>query len=76
LTFFRYWVEGTLATTSLAKTLQSTSRVRTCCRSAVSRTSFFDLSSGDANVGLKTSDYWRIFEVIQSSKSGSQVGLR
>jgi hypothetical protein len=28
------------------------------------------------NVGLETSDRWRIFEVIQSGKSGSQVGLR
>jgi hypothetical protein len=73
--FFIYRVEGTLATTSLARTLRSTSGVRTCCRSAVSRTSFFDLSSGDTNVGLKTLDHWRIFEVIQSSKSGSQVGL-
>jgi hypothetical protein len=30
----------------------------------VSRTSFFDLSSGDADVGLETPDHWRIFEVI------------
>jgi hypothetical protein len=62
--FFSYRVEGTLATTSLARTIRSTSRVRTGCRSAVSRTSFFNLSSGDANIGLKTSDHWRIFEVI------------
>jgi hypothetical protein len=52
--FFSYQVEGTLATTSLARTLRSASGVRTCCKSAVSRISFFDLSSGDANVGLKT----------------------
>jgi hypothetical protein len=74
-TFFSHRVEGTLTTTSLAWTLRSTSGVRTCCRSAVSRTSFFDLSSGDADVGLETPDHWGIFEVIQSSKSGSQVGL-
>jgi hypothetical protein len=74
-TFFSHRVEGTLATTSLARMLRSTSGVRTCCGSAVSRTSFFDLSSGDANVGLETSDHWGIFEVIQSSKSSSQVGL-
>jgi hypothetical protein len=66
---------GDLATTSLARTLRSASGVRTCCESAVSRTSFFDLSSGDADVCLETSDHWRIFEVVQSSKSGSQVGL-
>jgi hypothetical protein len=75
-TFFSHRVEGTLATTSLARTLRSTSRVRTCCRSAVSRTSFFDLSSGDMDVGLETPDHWGIFEVIQSRKSGSQVGLQ
>jgi hypothetical protein len=55
LAFFSYRVKGTLATTSLARTLRSISGVRTCCKSVVSRTSFFDLSSGDANVGLKTS---------------------
>jgi hypothetical protein len=48
----------------LARTLRSTPGVGTCCRSAVSRTSFFDLCSCDADVGLETSDHWRIFEVI------------
>jgi hypothetical protein len=75
-TFFSHQVEGTLATTSLARALQSTSGVRTCCGSTVARTSFFDLSSGDENVGLETSNHWGIFEVIQSSKSGFQIGLR
>jgi hypothetical protein len=64
LSLFFYWVEGTLAATSLARTFRSTPGVGACCGSAVSRTSFFDLSSGDSNVGLETSDYWRIFEVI------------
>jgi hypothetical protein len=27
------------------------------------------------DIGLETSDLWRIFEVIQSGKSSSQVGL-
>jgi hypothetical protein len=63
-TFFGHRVEGTLDMTSLARTLRSASRVRTCCGSAVSRTSFFDLSSSDANVGLEMPDHWRIFEVI------------
>jgi hypothetical protein len=61
---FGHWAEGTLAATSLARTFRSTPRVGTCCGSAVSRTSFFDLRGGDANVGLETSDRWRIFEVI------------
>jgi hypothetical protein len=49
---------------SVAWTLRSAPRVGACCGYAVSRTSFFDLSSGDANVGLVTSDRWRIIEVI------------
>jgi signal transduction histidine kinase len=61
---FGDWVEGTLAATSLARMYRSTPRVGTYCRSNVSRTSFFDLCSGDMNVGLETSDRWRIFEVI------------
>jgi hypothetical protein len=74
-TFFSHRVEGTLAMTSLARTLRSASGVGTCRGSAVSRTSFFDLSSGDADVGLETPNHWRIFEVILSGKSSSQVGL-
>jgi hypothetical protein len=75
-TFFSHWVKGTLATTSLTRGLRSSSGVGTCCGSAISRASFFDLSNCDANVGLEASDHWGIFEVIQSNKSGSQVGLR
>jgi hypothetical protein len=63
-TFFGHRVEGTLATTSLARTLRSASGVGTCCGFAVSRTSFFDLSSGDADVGFEMPDHCRIFEVI------------
>jgi hypothetical protein len=74
--FFSHWVEGTLATTSLAPTLRSASGVGTCCGSAISRTSFFDLSSCDTDIGLEASDHWGIFEVIQRGKSGSQVGSR
>jgi hypothetical protein len=73
---FSHRVEGTLATTSLARALLSASGVGTCCGSAVSRTPFLDLSSGNADVGLETSDHWGIFEVIQSGKSSSHVGLR
>jgi hypothetical protein len=62
--FFSHRVEGTLATTSLARTLQSASGVGTCYVSAVSRTSFFDLSACNVDVGLEAPDHWRIFEVI------------
>jgi hypothetical protein len=48
----------------LARTLRSAPGVGTCRGSAVSGTSFFDLSSGDANIGLKTSYRRRIFVVI------------
>jgi hypothetical protein len=61
---FSQWLKGTLATTSLARMFRSTPRVGTCCGSAVSWTSFFDLRSSDTNVGMETSDRWRIFEVI------------
>jgi hypothetical protein len=61
---FVYWVEGALAAASLARTFRSTPGVGTCCRSAVYRTSFFDLGRGDTNIGLKTSNRRRIFEVI------------
>jgi hypothetical protein len=50
--------------TLLARAHRSASRVGTCCGSAVSRTSFFNLSSCDADVGLEASDHWGIFEVI------------
>jgi hypothetical protein len=74
-TFFSHRVEGTLATTSLVRAHRSASRVGTYCGSAISRTSFFDPSSYDADVVLEASDHWGIFEVILSGKSGSQVGL-
>jgi hypothetical protein len=61
---FSYWLKGTLAATSLSRTFRSTSGVGTCCGSAISGTSFFDLCSGDTNIGLEASDRWRIFEVI------------
>jgi hypothetical protein len=53
-TFFSHWVEGTLATMSLGRTLRSAPGVGTCRGPTVSRASFFDVNSGDANVGLKT----------------------
>jgi hypothetical protein len=52
---FSHRVEGTLATASLSGSFRSTPRVGTSRRSVVSRTSFFNLSSGDPDVGLKTS---------------------
>jgi hypothetical protein len=73
---FSHRVEGTLPTTSLARTLRSSSGVRTCRGSAVSRTSFFDLSGCNVNVGLEVPDHWGIFKVIENGKSGAQVSLR
>jgi hypothetical protein len=64
LSLFSHWLKGTLAATSLARTFQSTSRVGTCYRSAVSRTSFSDLGGDDTNIGLGTSNRRRIFEVV------------
>jgi hypothetical protein len=55
--FFSYRVEGTLATTLLVRTLQSASGVGTCYGSAVSRTSFFDLSGCNADIGLEAPDH-------------------
>jgi hypothetical protein len=54
---FSHRVKGTLATTSLSRTFRSASGMRTCGRFAISSTSFFDLSSGDADVGLETPDH-------------------
>jgi hypothetical protein len=62
--FFSHWVEGTLATTSLARTLRSASRIGTCHRSTVSRASFLNLSSCNTDVGLEAPDCWRIFKVV------------
>jgi hypothetical protein len=39
---------------SVVRMFRSAPRVRTCCGSIISRASFFDLGSGDANVSLKT----------------------
>jgi hypothetical protein len=62
--FFIHWVEGTLATTSLARMLRSSSRIGTCYRSTVSGTSFLDLSSCNTDIGLEAPDRWRIFKVV------------
>jgi hypothetical protein len=62
--FFSHRVEGTLATTSLARTLRSTSGIGTCYRSTVSGTSFLDLSSCNTDVGLEAPNRWRIFKVV------------
>jgi hypothetical protein len=61
---FSHWLKDNLAATSLARTFRSTPGVGTCCGSAISWTSFFDLDGGDANVGLKMSDRQRVFEVV------------
>jgi hypothetical protein len=54
--FFSHRVEGTLATTSLARTLRSASGIGTCRRSTVSRASFLNLSNCNTNVGLEAPD--------------------
>jgi hypothetical protein len=61
---FSHRVEGPLAATSLARTFRSTPGVGTCYGSAVSRTSFFALGSGDADLGLKTAYRRRVFKVV------------
>jgi hypothetical protein len=61
---FSHGIKGTLVVASVARMFRSTPGVRTCCRSAVSRASFFVLGSDDANVSLKMSDRRRIFEVV------------
>jgi hypothetical protein len=38
--------------------------------------SFFNLSGGDKDISLETLHHRSILEVVQRSKSGSQVGLR
>jgi hypothetical protein len=62
--FFSHRVEGTLATTSLSGALRSASAIGARRRSAVSRTSFFDLSSCNTNIGLEALYRWRIFKVV------------
>jgi hypothetical protein len=61
---FSHRVEGTLATTSLSRTLRSASGIVTCRGSTVSRASFFDLSSCNMDIGLEAPDCWRIFKVV------------
>jgi hypothetical protein len=61
---FSHGLKGTLAAASAVRMFRSAPRIRTCCGSTVSRASFFDLGSGDANVILKASNHWRIFEVV------------
>jgi hypothetical protein len=61
---FSHQVEGTLAAATLARPFRSNFGVGTSSGSDVSWTTFFDLSSGDADVGLKTSYLWRVFEVV------------
>jgi hypothetical protein len=61
---FSHWLKGTLSATSLARMFRSTPGIKTCRGSTVSRASFFDLGNGDADVGLKASYHWRIFEVV------------
>jgi hypothetical protein len=63
-TFFNHRVKGTLAMMSLTRTHRSASGVGACCGSAVSRTSFFDLSGCNVDVGLEALNHWEIFEVI------------
>jgi hypothetical protein len=48
----------------LARMFRSTPGVGTCCGSAVSKTSFFNLGGGNTEVSLKTSYRQRIFEVV------------
>jgi hypothetical protein len=62
--FFSYQVKRTLASMSLSRTLRSASGIGTCCGSAVSGTSFFNLSGCNADIGLEVPDCWRIFEVV------------
>jgi hypothetical protein len=52
---FSYWLKGTVATTLLVWMFRPDPRVRSCGQSALSRASLFDLSGGDADVGLETS---------------------
>jgi hypothetical protein len=62
--FFSHKVEGTLATTLLARTLRSASGIGTCCKSTVSGASFLDLSSCNTDIGLEAPGRWRIFKVV------------
>jgi hypothetical protein len=62
--FFSHRVKRALASTSLSRTHRSASGIGTCHVSAVSGTSFFNLSGCNADIGLEAPDCWRIFEVV------------
>jgi hypothetical protein len=62
--FFSHRVERTLATTSLSRALRSASGIGARRRSAISRTSCFDLSNRNTDIGLEAPDRWRIFKVV------------
>jgi hypothetical protein len=64
LSLFSHRLKGTLAAVSLVGMFRSTPGVGTRYGSTVSRASFFDLGSGDANVSLKTLYAGKIFEVV------------
>jgi hypothetical protein len=61
---FSHRLKGSLAATSLVRMFRSAPGIGTCRGSTISRTSFFNLGSGDEDVSLKTSYRWRIFEVV------------
>jgi hypothetical protein len=62
--FFSHRVEGTLATTSLARTLRSAYGIETCRKSTISRASFLNLRSCNTDVGLEAPNRERIFKVV------------
>jgi hypothetical protein len=47
--------------------------IGTCRGSTVSRTSFFNLGSGDADVSLETSHCKRIFEVVRAARAALKL---
>jgi hypothetical protein len=61
---FSYRLKGTVAAMLLVRTFRSTSGVGACCRSTVSRASFFNLSGGDMDISLETSYRRSIFKVV------------
>jgi hypothetical protein len=61
---FSYRLKGTVVATSLVRIFRSTSGVGACCRSTVSRASFFDLRGGDTNVRFEMLYHRSIFKVV------------
>jgi MFS superfamily sulfate permease-like transporter len=61
---FSHWLKGTLAAALLARMIRSAPGIGTCRGSTISRTFFFNLGSGDADVSLKTLYHRRILEVV------------